>query len=345
MKLKAEQLPGHLAGTLAPIYLVSGDEPLLSQEACDAIRAAARAQGCGERLVFGVEPGFDWGELAQAAAGMSLFAARRLIELRMPGGKPGDAGARALGEYAGASADGDVLLLSLPRADKAMQSAKWFTALERRGVLIQLWAPTPEQLPDWIARRMRARGLKPTPAAAAALAGRVEGNLLACVQEIEKMLLLHGPGAIDEAAVMDAVADSARFDVFTLVDGALAGDAARCVRVLRGLQGEGVEPVLVGWALTREIRLLATLSQGLARGSKPHALYQQHRVWEKRQPLLEQALKRHDLARWRGLLRFCARLDRVTKGQAAGNVWDELLQLCLLTAGVRIGALARPAMQ
>jgi DNA polymerase-3 subunit delta len=165
------------------------------------------------------------------------------------------------------------------------------------------------------------------------------------MQEIEKMLLLRGPGAVDEADVMEAVADSARYDVFTLVDGALAGDAARCARILRGLEGEGVEPVLVGWALTREIRLLAALSQGLAQGKKAFALYQQHRVWEKRQPLLEQALKRHDLARWRALLRFCARLDRVTKGQAAGNVWDELLQLCLLTAGVRIEALAQPAMQ
>ncbi len=345
MKLRVEQLEGHLAGTLAPVYVISGDEPLLLQEACDAIRAAARAQGCAERVVFSVEPGFDWGELAQAAAGMSLFAARRLIELRMPGGKPGDAGARALGVYAAHPTEGDVLLISLPRADKAMQAAKWFSALERCGVLIQLWPPAPAQLPGWIAQRMRARGLQPTPAAAAALAGRVEGNLLACVQEIEKMLLLHGPGAIDEADVMDAVADSARFDVFTLVDGALAGDAARCVRVLRGLEGEGVEPVLVGWALTREIRLLAALSQGIAQGKKPFALFQQHRVWEKRQPLLERALKRHDLGCWRVLLGCCARLDRLAKGQAAGNVWDELLQLCLLTAGVRIEALARPAMQ
>ncbi|MGE0371209.1 MAG: DNA polymerase III subunit delta [Gammaproteobacteria bacterium] len=345
MKLRPEQLDGHLAGRLAPIYLISGDEPLLLQEAGDAIRAAARAQGYGERVTFSVEPGFDWGELAQTAAGMSLFAAQRLIDLRMPGGKPGEAGARALAAYAERPVEGNLLLLSLPRTDKATQSAKWFAALERRGVLLQLWPPAPAQLPGWITQRMRARGMQPTPAAAAALAGRVEGNLLACVQEIEKMLLLRGPGAVDEADVLDAVADSARYDVFTLVDGVLAGDAARCARILRGLEGEGVEPVLVGWALTREIRLLATLSQGLAQGKKSFALYQQHRVWEKRQPLLEQALKRHDLARWRALLRFCARLDRVTKGQAAGNVWDELLQLCLLTAGVRIEALAQPAIQ
>jgi DNA polymerase-3 subunit delta len=336
MKIRPEQLDSHLAGRLAPVYLVSSDEPLLLQEACDAIRAAARAQGFSERVVFGVEPGFDWAELGETAAGLSLFAAQRLIELRMPGGKPGEVGAKALVEYAARPVQGNLLLISLPRLDKAAQVTKWFTALERAGVLLQLWPPAPAQLPGWITQRMRARGMKPTPAAAAALAGRVEGNLLACVQEIEKLLLLHGPGAVDEEAVVDAVADSARFDVFALADSALAGDAARCLRILRGLQDEGVEPVLIGWALTREIRLLAVLAHGLAQGRKPFALFQQHRVWEKRQPLLEQALKRHGLSQWRALLRLCARLDRVTKGRAAGNVWDDLLQLCVMTAGVRI---------
>jgi DNA polymerase-3 subunit delta len=336
VKLRPEQLDAHLAGKLAPIYLVSGDEPLLLQEAADAIRAAARARGFSERVVFTVEPGFDWGELRETAAGMSLFATQRLIELRMPGGKPGEAGAKTLTEYAGRPMEGNLLLLSLPRLDKAAQSTKWLAALERSGVLLQLWPPTPAQLPGWIAQRMRARGMQPTPAAVAALAGRVEGNLLAGVQEIEKLLLLYGPGTVDEGGVMDAVADSARFDVFSLADSALAGDPARCVRILRGLQGEGVEPVLIGWALTREIRLLAALAQGLAQGKKPFALYQQHRVWEKRQPLLEQALKRHSLAQWWALLRLCARVDRVTKGRAAGNVWDDLLQLSVMTAGVRL---------
>lgn len=336
MKLRPEQLDGHLAGRLAPLYVVSGDEPLLLQEACDAIRAAARAQGYGERTVFTVEPGFDWAELREATAGMSLFAAQRLIELRLPGGKPGEAGAKALAEYANHPVPDILLLISLPRLDKAAQSTKWFVAIERAGILLQFWPPAPAQLPGWVTQRMRARGLQPTPAAAAALAGRVEGNLLACVQEIEKLLLLRGPGPVDEDTVTDAVADSARFDVFALADSALAGDAARCLRILRGLQDEGVEPVLIGWALTREIRLLAALAQGLAQGKTPFALYQQHRVWEKRQPLLERALKRHGLAQWRALLRLCARLDRVTKGRAAGNVWDDLLQLCVMTAGVRI---------
>lgn len=345
MKLRPEQLDGHLAGTLAPVYLVSGDEPLLLQEACDAIRAAARARGYSERVVFGVEPGFDWAELTETAAGMSLFATQRIIELRMPGGKPGETGAKALAAYAGRPPAGNLLLLSLPRLDKAAQSAKWFAALEQCGVLLQLWPPAPAQLPGWVAQRMRAKGMQPTPAAVAALAGRVEGNLLAGVQEIEKLLLLRGPGAVDEADVMGAVADSARFDVFTLADSALAGDPARCVRILRGLQGEGVEPVLVGWALTRDIRLLAALSRGLAQGKKPFALYQQHRVWEKRQPLIERALKRHSPAQCWALLRLCARVDRVTKGRAAGNVWDELLQLSVMMAGVRIEGPALPAMR
>jgi DNA polymerase-3 subunit delta len=345
MKLRPEQLDAHLAGRLAPLYVVSGDEPLLLQEACDAIRAAAHAHGYGERVVFSVEPGFDWAELRETAAGMSLFAAQRLIELRMPGGKPGEAGAKALAEYAARPAQGNLLLISLPRMDKAAQSTKWFAALERCGVLLQLWPPAPAQLPGWITQRMRARDMQPTPAAAAALAGRVEGNLLACMQEIEKLRLLHGPGTVDEEDIVDAVADSARYDVFTLADSALAGDVVRCVRILRGLQNEGVEPVLIGWALTRDIRLLAALAQGLALGRKPFALYQQHRVWEKRQPLLEQALKRHGLAQWWALLRLCARVDRVTKGRAAGNVWDDLLQLCVMTAGVRIEGPVLPAIR
>jgi DNA polymerase-3 subunit delta len=343
VKLRAEQLQSHLAGELAAIYLISGDEPLLVQEAGDAIRAAARAQGYAERMVLDVEPGFDWGELRETAAGLSLFAARRLIELRMPGGKPGEAGAKALVEYAARPPRDDLLLVSLPRLDKAAQSTKWFTALEHAGVLLQLWPPAAAQLPGWIAQRMRARGLQPTPAAAAALAARVEGNLLAGAQEIEKMRLLHGPGAIDEGDVMEAVADSARFDVFTLADAALAGDPARCVRILRSLEGEGVEPVLIGWALTREVRLLTTLSQALAAGGRLSTLYQQHRIWDKRQPLVEQALKRHPLERWRALLRRCARIDRITKGQAAGNVWDELIQLSVMMAGTGVEGLALPA--
>lgn len=343
MKLRLEQLEAHLASGVAPIYLVSGDEPLLVQEACDSIRAAARARGYSERVVFSVEPSFDWNSLMETAMGMSLFAEQRLIELRLPGGKPGEAGAKALIRYAERPAEGNLLLISLPRLDKAAQSSKWFGALERAGVVVQPWPPGAAQLPGWVTQRMRGKGMRPTPEAAAALAGLVEGNLLACAQEIDKLLLLHGPGAIGVEDVMDAVADSARFDVFALADSALAGEAARSLRVLRGLRDEGVEPVLIAWALVREIRTLAALSQGLNQGRKLFALFQQHRIWEKRQPLMEQALKRHDLAQLWAMLRLGARIDRVIKGQAAGNVWDELIQLCVMMAGIRIEGLAAQA--
>ncbi len=335
MKIAARQLPRHLQGGLAPVYLVSGDDPLLVQEACDLVRTRAREEGCSERMVFHAEAGFDWQALLQAAGGMSLFAERRLLELRLPGGRPGEAGARVLQAYGERPPPDTVLLVICPRLDGAAQRSRWFKALEQAGVVVQVWPLTPRELPRWVAERMRAAGLRPDGEAVRLLVERVEGNLLAAVQEIEKLRLLH-EGQVDAEAVLAAVADSARFDVFGLVDAALAGDARRATRILAGLRREGVEPVLVLWALARELRALARMAARVENGEAVEAVLAGQRVWDKRKPLMRAALARHGRRRWQGLLRRAARIDRLVKGQAPGNAWDELLQLALAMAGVEL---------
>ncbi len=335
MKLKPDQIAAHLQRSLAPIYLVSGDEPLQVAEVSDAIRTRARDSGCSERLLFSVETGFDWNTLLQARDTLSLFAQRRLVELRMPGGKPGEVGAKVLRAYAANPSADDVLLVISGKIDKDAQRSKWFSALEQVGVVIQVWPIKAAQLPGWIERRMRAKGLRPDAEAVALLAERMEGNLLAGAQEIEKLSLLNGDGAVDAKAVADAVSDSARYSVYDLVDRALAGDAAAVTRVLSGLQGEGVEPVVVLWALSRELLTLTTLAEEL-RTTALEPLLAKQRVWENRKQLVRAALKRHSLQSLRRLLRRAGDADRVAKGVAAGNVWDELRDLALGLAGVSV---------
>jgi DNA polymerase-3 subunit delta len=332
VKLRADQLPGHLEGSLAPIYLVSGDEPLLVQESCDAIRAAARAQGFSDRTVFEVDGSFDWNALHQVAGNLSLFAVRRLIELRFSAARIGD-GSEPLREYAAQPPDDTLLLIVFPRLDSQLQKSKWYTAIERAGAVLHLWPPDQAQLPGWVARRMSMRGLRPGKGAAELLAERSEGNLLACVQEIEKILLLRGPGSIEAEEVLQAVADSARYDIFDLSDAALAGDVPRCLRVMRGLREEGVEPPLVLWALTRTIRDHAGFAARREAGENLEQSLRFDRVWSRRQGLIERALRRHGRRAWWELLRRAAHIDRVAKGQAPGNAWDDLLQLTLIIAG------------
>lgn len=336
MRVRPEQLAAHLEKGLAPIYLVSGDEPLQTDEALDAIRAAARSQGYSEREVLQVEANFDWNRLASAGQSLSLFAERRLLELRLPSAKPGTEGAKALSAYAAEPPEDTLLLIGCGKLDKRQQQGKWFKALEGAGAVVQTWPVEHRALPQWVAQRMQARGLQPTPEAAQLLAERVEGNLLAAAQEIDKLVLLLGSGAVDAEAVEAAVADSARYTVFELADAALAGDATRTARVFAGLRGEGVEPVLILWALSREVRALAEMAAARERGEAEGALFAQHRVWEKRKPLVRAGLSRYPAVRWRQLLYRCGRIDRVIKGAEPGSAPDELLQLALLIAGVRV---------
>ncbi len=336
MKLRGGQLTNHLAGELAPIYLISGDDPLLLNEASDAVRSAARARGFGGREVLCVERGFDWSGFTAAASELTLFAEQRLIELRLPGGKPGDAGGKALRAWARNPPDDCLLLIVSAKIDASAQRSKWYQALEQAGVVVQLWPPRPGELPGWIRQRMQARGMQAGPEAVALLAERVEGNLLAAAQEIDKLHLLYGEKPLELPDVVATVADSARFNIYELVDSALAGDLPRTVRTLRGLRGEGTEPVLVLWVLVREIRLLEGMALELERGASLDQVLRQQRVWQQRKPIVRQGLQRHNRLRWQQMLRRAARIDRLVKGVDKGNPWDELLQLVLIMAGVRL---------
>ena len=336
MQIKPEQLKAHLAKGVAPLYFVTGDDPLLVQESCDLIRAAARQSGCSEREVHHVEGSFDWQGFLQEGAALSLFSDRKLIELRMPGGKPGDAGSKALQRYAEHPNSDNVLLIESGKLEGSAKNSKWYKALDGAGVVVTIWPIDLGQLPGWTMRRMRDRGLQPTQEAVALLVERVEGNLLASAQEIEKLLLLFGPGAISLEQIASSVADSSRFDIYKLVDGALMGDVNRTSRIIIGLKGEGVEPVLILWAITREIRAMTQMAFVMKQGASVDQVMSKQYVWEKRKPLVRTGLQRHSLARWQALLRRCGELDLMVKGGRAGNVWDELLELSLLLGGVQL---------
>lgn len=336
MKLYPEKLSSHLAGEpLAPVYLLAGDEPLQLGEAADAVRQAARKQGFDSREVFFAERGFDWESLRAAGESLSLFAEKRVIELRLPTGKPGDAGARLLTELAARPPEDAVLLIVSARVDK---KNKWVTALERVGVMVEFWPIESARLPRWVEDRMASRGLAADREAAQLLADRVEGNLLAAAQEIDKLALLVD-GKADAEAVRAAVADSARFDIFQLADMALAGESAKALRMLASLRAEGVEPVLVIWSLAKEIRALAEMSFKVAGGQS--AARVSAGVWpKKRQPLFARALERFPVKAWERLLLEAALIDRQVKGARRGDPWQGLERLVAAMAGTPLSRAA-----
>ncbi len=333
MKVKAEQLGTHLKGQLAPVYLVSGDEPLLVQECCDAIRTAARAQGFGERELFHAESGFDWNLLLTEANSLSLFAEKKILELRIPTGKPGDKGSKALIEYTQAPGDDNLLLVITPKLDGSTQRSKWVKALESIGAFIQVWPVNSGQLPRWIGQRLQQAGIQASQQAVAVLADRVEGNLLAAVQEIEKLKLLAPEGEVDAATMSTVVADSARYNVFNLVDKILAGDAQSAARTLRGLREEGTEPPVVLWALTREIRILVKANDAHLSGQRLESALKSAGVWDTRQPLYKQALRRLKPAQLKAMLRLARNTDQAVKGLSRDDPWQNLTELTLNLSG------------
>jgi DNA polymerase-3 subunit delta len=337
MRLRVDQLAKHLEGGLAPVYVLGGDEPLQIQEARDAIRTAAARQGFNERVLLSAESGFDWNALRAHADSLSLFGDKLVIDVRLVSGKPGDAGARALKDYATNPPQDNLLVVSMDKFDRGSASTQWYKALEGAGAAIRTWPVDANHLGGWIRQRAGARGLTLSAPAAQALGERVEGNLLACAQEIDKLHMVHGESRLDLEDVLRSVADSARFDVFDLVDAALAGDSARSVRILRGLREEGVAPPLLAWALTRELRALCRMAADLSSDSDVDQVMGRHRVWDKRRGLVSKALRRHPAAVWLDVLRQAARADRITKGAAPGNPWDALELLTLAMGGVMLG--------
>lgn len=333
MKVPFQQLATVLSKSLTPVYFLSGDEPYQRDEASRLIRAAAQKQGYTERELYHVERGFDWQQLLAASSTLSLFAERKLIELRLPTGKPGIDGAKALQAYLDNPPPDTILLIVTSKLEAAQLKSKWVMSIESAGTLVQIWPIEPARLPEWIRQALAKRELTASPEALKLLAERVEGNLLAADQELEKLRLLYGPGALDVEQVRAAVSESARFDVFDLVDAALAGTADRVSRILFGLKAEGVEPILVLWALAREIRAIAQMAEAIQAGAKLDTVFYQQRVWEKRKPLVGKALQRISAGDAREWVMRCSSLDRLVKGFGTGRIWDELLELALSLAG------------
>ncbi|MFZ0258059.1 MAG: DNA polymerase III subunit delta [Gammaproteobacteria bacterium] len=338
MQLRLHQLSSHLASKLAPIYLVSGDEPLQLREALDHIRAAAHAAGFTERTAIQVDASFDWSLLEYSASSLSLFADKRLLDLTiiLAGGKIGEAAARAIVDYATRPHPDHMLIMNAGRLEAKTKKSHWYRQVQTTGITVEVWPIPASSLPGWVNERANRLGLRLTDAATLFLAERGEGNLFALAQELDKLYLLHGPAIVDIDQVLSAVADSARFQPFDLVDSTLLGDAPRTVRILRGLREEDIAPQLVLGALTWEVRALAHMARRLGRGERLEQLLNEHRVWRPRRHALQKALDRHLPAHWLDVMAAAAAVDRTIKGRASGNAWDELQQLSLLICGVRI---------
>ena len=336
MKLGFHELNRHLQKQLLPVYVVTGDEPLQHGEACDQIRAAARNRGYSERKILDVSGQYDWNELTAESNSLSLFAEQRILDLRIHSGKPGREGSKALSLYCENLPQDTLLLISLPKIDQQQSRSKWFKALENAGAVINVWPVDEQRLPPWIEQRMRQKGLTPENGVIQMLAERIEGNLLAASQEIEKLLLLYGPGIISAEQLTASVSDSARFDVFALIDAALTGKPDRCVRILQGLKNEGTASAVVLWALAREIRQMTQIAYGLKNGTPANTLFKQFRIWDKRKPLVNQGLKRLPLKQWQQLLIDCEQADLAVKGQRRQDEWLLLEQISLQMSGIQM---------
>ncbi|TAK88499.1 MAG: DNA polymerase III subunit delta [Betaproteobacteria bacterium] len=329
MQLRSEQLEAHLGRNLSPVYVIHGDEPLLALEAGDAVRAAARKRGFTEREVF--EPGrsFDWSELEHALGSLSLFGGKKIVELRLSTGKPGAQGGEAIARYAARPSPDLLLLVSLPRLDRATQASAWFTALAGAGVVVDVYPVDRARLPAWIAERLARQRQKAPREALELLADRVEGNLLAAHQEVQKLALLAPQGEIGVEALREAVANVARYDAYGASEAMLEGDAARYVRIIDGLHGEGEAPTLVLWVMSEELFALARIQAGLAARRAVDDLLRENRVWGTRQRPMKSAAARVAPAALERALAHAARIDRAIKGVGPGEPWDELLKLGL----------------
>ena len=340
MQLRADQLTAALQRGLKPLYLVHGDEPLLAQEAADLIRAAARAAGFAERKVFTVSGAhFDWSGLLGAAQEMSLFASRQLIEIRIPSGKPGKEGSEALQRYVERSSDDVLTLLQLPRLDAQQLKSAWFTALDAAGVSLRVEPVARAALPGWLAQRLARQQQRVGDGEEGRrtlefFADRVEGNLLAAHQELQKLALLYEPGVLGFEQVEAAVLDVARYDVFKLGEAVLAGRVARALRMLDGLRAEGEAPVLVLWTLAEDIRALARVRAAMAEGQPLPLALREARVWGQREKLFERALPLLSTATLQQLLRAASVCDGLVKGLKhpdwPEDAWDGLRRLVLM---------------
>lgn len=336
MRVNAEQLAAQLKSQNRPVYLVFGDEQMLVEESADLIRQHARQQGANERQVWHVEGRFDWSQVQWQEQTMSLFDSQRLLEIRLPSGSPGKEGGEALRRFVDNPPQDTTLLIISGKIDNRSQKSKWFTELDKVGATIPVWPVDSANLPRWVTQRIKQQGLTINLAAATLLAERVEGNLFAAAQEIEKLALLCSDGQVTEDIILTSVADNARFQAFGLMDSAFKGDAAKIPRMISQLRAEGNDFLsifsAISWSMHRMVDMAFDLNQGVNveqvfRSQKPS-------VWEKTKPLIHQALKRHDVHQWQQFLQQMADIDQAAKGTVAKCPWTLLETLCLNVAGI-----------
>lgn len=331
MRLNISQFPAHLQQGVQSLYLVSGDEPLQMMEACDQLRQVARSAGYTERKIYHVQTGFDWNEVLLSGNSMSLFAEKKVIELRMPTGKAGTRGSKLLGQIAQNPPPDTLFMVITGKLDAGIRKSVWYRHFESNGVHLQIWPVPVQQLPRWISRRMRQCGLHASSEAVDLLSDRIEGNLLAADQEIRKLGMWMDKGNIDVEDVMVSVADSSRHNVFEFIDAALVRQVGKLSRMLGHVRAEGAEPLLVLWALAREFRLLKGVAFALEEQRNPDQIMDHFRVWKTRRTMVGNAARRQQPSYWQNCLNRCAKIDRMVKGLSDGSPWDELLQL-----GIRI---------
>ena len=314
---------------MRPLYVVYGDDPLLVIEAADAIRAKSRQQGYSEREVLTVLPHFDWGSLLAAGGNLSLFGDKKLIDLRIPTGKPGKEGGAALQQWCQNLSMDNLLLITLPELDWRDEKAVWFTALLNAGVTIKLMAPPLAELPGWIAGRLRRQQQSADLDSLKFIAERVEGNLLAAHQEIQKLGLLYPTGQLSITQIRDAVLNVARYDIDGLREALLSGDVGRLARTLDGLMQEGEAPPLILWAMSEEIRALTIIRAGMDAGKPMDMLLKDAKVWGPRANPVKKALQRLSTTALEAALQHAGKIDRLAKGIGHGNIWEEFLRLGL----------------
>ena len=328
MRLSSDDLGPHLKQKkLAHLYTIHGPETLLALEAADQIRAAGRAAGYTERETYTMETGFDSSTLLNGSRNQSLFAERKIVELRIPTGKPGVEGAKTIERYCASLGDDVLSLVTLPKLDRATMTSAWFTVLENAGVVVSADEVTRAQLPNWLQGRLALQEQRADRDALQFLVDRVEGNLVAAQQEIRKLGLLFPAGTLTFDMVKDAVLDVARYDIFGLSEAMLSGNAARFVRTLEGLREEGEAPPLLLWSLTEEIRALLKVKIGQSHGKPMAQLLRDARVWGARQGMIERGVKRMTQSALEAALTHATECDRIIKGVRRGDLWDEMLSL------------------
>lgn len=337
MRVSPTELSKALQSKLAPLYFLTGDEPLQLGEAADAVRQAARQAGFSEREVISVDAHFSWHSLLEAAGALSIFADKKIIDLRIPDGKLGVEGSKALQQYCDNKPDDTLLLISCGKLARESFKSKWFMALDEFGVIVQVKELDGRELLDWLQRRAVRRGLSLEVEAAKWLAARIEGNLLAAAQEIEKLFVLFGQQPITAAMLQEVIADSSRYDVFKLADSVLQGNLQRIGKILPGLRDEGIAAPVVLWALTREARSLLNIHLQLQQRVAREVVFKNLQIWDKRKDLINGALTRVKPAALQDILLLSANADQQIKGQRAGDPWETLLQICLLFVDSKLG--------